>query len=94
MRYNGDIGKYRRKGKMMKAEWVDSRYNGTRLNLGIVEVSVFWDDTVSKGTPTGYKYRYGNFQSNVYYVNIEAAKTAALKSVRNRLHAALDMIGE
>ncbi len=73
-------------------EWKDTQYNGAQLDLGIVTVAVFWDSMVSKGTPTGYKFRYANMQSNRYWDSMDEAKVAAVYAVRKRLQEAISKL--
>ncbi len=77
---------------MMK--WKDLQYNGCEMRLETVTISVYWDSSVSKGEPTGYRYRYAGFVSNKFYADIDEAKSLAVKSLKARLQKDLEAIND
>ena len=73
--------------------WVEGRYNGSTLDVGLIKIEVFWH-SLAKGDPTGYKYRIGRFESKKLFNSMDEAQAAAVNSARKHLKKALEILGE
>ena len=68
-------------------EWKDVGYGFEHLDLGIVVISVGWQDSKQR-----YGYSYANVRSKKPYEDFEDCKKDAIVSVRRRLQAVLEML--
>ena len=68
-------------------EWEDVGYGFEHLDLGIVVISMGWQDSKKR-----YGYSYANVRSRKSYDDIKECKKDAVESVKRRLEMALDML--
>ena len=64
-----------------------------KLDLGIVEVKVVWNDNVPRGVPVGWMYEFGKYRSRWSHKTSREAKDAAFEAVKGKILEALEAVG-
>ena len=76
--------------------WSDAGYGfeKARLANGFIKMSVGWDSTVPKGTPTGWKATVNGMRLRAIFESAAEAKSHAEGFARRRMRVALDELRE
>lgn len=80
----------------MKAHWKNAGYGFETLSLagGLIAISVGWDSTSPKRTPSGYRYTIQGYRSTRLYDSMQDCKSDAIERVRKLLSRGLADLSE
>lgn len=72
--------------------WEAGFYNSYSKQAGFLRLTVFWDSTVARGEPTGYKFTVGNLRGTRNFHHWQEAALEAEKLACRELQKSLSVL--